>query len=339
MAKVQRVSLELPFVLALADSDYVLELNRGEALELHVANGLSKLIRWQRGRNGELTKVVNFSRPEHEQNWIRRIRHELGHHEPISPVRCRTVISINEPAANFVSIEQWANTRYDQERLDAIILGVNRLIDAYRWAGLRKQSGLDKATKFKVAKVHRIGPPHFLELVVELFNNAVDAGNYLYQFSIFREIDEDEYNCAPEITYDTSLTTSLRKLLKRELPNPTRLEMDAFSSLIAHDPLQAAFLYWALTDIELNRAYVKCGGTDEKKQFPVKAKYILAMKRSKDEQHNHAMKGVFDKAIAAHTKHRNKMVHGGWVPTLDSAWDDFILCTELISFLKTSDTK
>jgi hypothetical protein len=110
-----------------------------------------------------------------------------------------------------------------------------------------------------------------------------------------------------------------------------RLELDALSSLLMNNSLQAAFLYWAWVDIELDRAYAKV----KKERPPIRFKDKLNALFDGASGRQEAIRTK----ILARRKHRDEMVHGSRTPKDDEASNDFWLCWELVHYLKSKSSK
>lgn len=339
MTKLQRISIELPFILNLPNREYEVETGRTRSLSINVFNGYRKLVRWQQQANGKEVRLVNIAHMDEIERWVKKIR-SLRHDEEISIVRARTVVSLIQSVEDTISIQQWSKRKFPEKSSEEIVFALNRLLDASRWAGVRKDSNLSVVDKARLAKVHNIGAGHFLEFVVELFRDTPTPENYLWQLSIFREMEKEDREGHTARASNPRLGDLVQWLVNREMPAAVRLQLDALSSLIMHNPSQAAFLYWAWVDIELNNLVrsVKNQPTPEKMSFHSKITSLFGKEATLKFDGNSKSVFVFRKILDARKKHRNPMIHGSWMPTEAQALQDFQICDDFIRLLNILKT-
>jgi hypothetical protein len=212
------------------------------------------------------------------RRWKQRIK-TLNHHERIFDVRVNTIVSVITPVRGLIAPSDWGKKKFSKRKIENIIFGINKLVDAYRWAGTRtKRFNLQPEEIGKVAKIYRISLANVPEFVVELFQDTVAPENYLWCKSTFPELDRDQRVWGRDSPRDLapSFGDLVEQLLNREMPTAVRLQLDSLSCLLMHNPVEAAFLYWGLVDIELNKTYKKLTGKTAHKPFPEKTKCVFS---------------------------------------------------------------
>jgi hypothetical protein len=170
---------------------------------------------------------------------------------------------------------------------------------------------------------------HVLEFVVELFCNAPAPQNYLWQFSIFRQLDEEEKGSVV-LPHGLRFEKAVERLVNRKVPEAARLQLDSLSSLLMDNPLQAAFLYWAWVDIELNKAYRKV----LRKAPPIGFPHRVDDLTRKWSALANCELDLIKRIKMARSNRRNPMVHDGVIPKDEDAIEDFWLCCKFIKLLK-----
>jgi hypothetical protein len=122
--KLERISIELPFMLKLPNRLYRVPTDGDRPLTLHVLNGYRKVISFRKARDGKEERMVNIASADEVETLIQKIKNRG--HEQISPVRTNTILSIINPLEEPITTSDWSNREFPQKQGADIVRGLNR---------------------------------------------------------------------------------------------------------------------------------------------------------------------------------------------------------------------
>lgn len=308
MRYVLRTTIELPFVLDLANEDFDIVID-DEVMTVTVANGWFKLVRWPDGTKAkDEGPLINFWSSYDDLERLLKVQ------IPQLPLKGKDIptdprLICYEPCMTLVMTTRDAGSsrprKPDRVKAeDDLLKFANRLIDVYRVVGLNEPAA---------GKAWRTGWANLTNATHELFRDEVSPETYSEVHVAYKRMQQDEYFRRPIEQLDGTHVERLKELLASQIkyPLPLQLVADSRSLWVREEYAFSVILALTAADIQSSATY------------QTNASVLPPVGPHDFPGRNRALCNYYDEQgdppICDEWKLRNRVVHDGYLPTKDEA--------------------